>query len=156
MLAGSELESATPEINDPSESGRRAQTWFFRAIVCLTDGKTFSNLLDARKQLLETSLASPSVISWAFANTTSLESPDSNCVILEGFVHASTEIRLGSLKRVLPEKQETDAGEIVEAAFAHHCSPTTVQAASEVLRYLRAAARRSPCAVVSQSVDRDR
>ena len=32
-------------------------------------------------------------------------------------MHASTEIRLGSLKRVLPKKQETDAGEIVEAAF---------------------------------------
>ena len=32
-------------------------------------------------------------------------------------MHASTEIRLGSLKRVLLEKQETDAGEILEAAF---------------------------------------
>ena len=32
-------------------------------------------------------------------------------------MHASTEIRQGSLKRVLLEKQETDAGEIVEAAF---------------------------------------
>ena len=58
-----------------------------------------------------------SVISWASADSTPLESQDSNCVILEGFVHASTEIRLGSLKRVLPGKQETDAGEIVEAAF---------------------------------------
>ena len=117
MLAGSESVSATPEINDPSENGRKAHTWFFRAIVYLKDGKTFSNLLDARKQQLETSLASASVISWSCANSTQLESQDSNCVILEGFMHASTEIWLGSLKRVLPEKQETDAGEILEAAF---------------------------------------
>ena len=32
-------------------------------------------------------------------------------------MHASTNIRLGSLQRVLPEKQETDAGEIVEVVF---------------------------------------
>ena len=32
-------------------------------------------------------------------------------------MHASTYIWLGFLKRVLPEKQETDAGEIVKAAF---------------------------------------
>ena len=114
-------ESATPEINDPSERGRKAKTWFFRALVCLKDGQTFSNLLDALKQQLETSLADQvavaSVISWACANTTLLENQDSNCVYLEGFVHASTNIRLGSLQRVLPEKQETDAGEIVEVAF---------------------------------------
>ena len=116
-MAESESESATPEINDPSESGRKGHTWFFRAIVCLTDSQTFSNFLDARRQQLETSLASAIVISWACADTTPLESQHSNCVILEGFVHASTEIRLGSLKLVLQEKQETDAGEIVEAAF---------------------------------------
>ena len=36
-----------------------------------------------------------------------------------GFVHASTKIRrrLGSFKRVLLEIQETNAGEIVDAAF---------------------------------------
>ena len=34
-----------------------AQTWFFRAFVCLKDSQTFSNLLDVRKQELETSLA---------------------------------------------------------------------------------------------------
>ena len=115
--AGSQLESATPEINDPSESGRKAQSWFFRAMIFLKDGQTFSNLLDARKQQLETTLASASVISWAFEDTTLLESQDSKCVVLEGFVHASTKIRLGSLKRVFPEKQETYAGEIVEEAF---------------------------------------
>ena len=117
MLAGGESESATPEIIQPCESGRKAQTWFFRALVCLKDGQTFSNLLDARKQQLETSLAAASVISWACVNTMLLENQDSNCVYLEGFVHASTNIRLGSLQRVLPEKQETDAGEIVEVAF---------------------------------------
>ena len=56
MLAGSESESATPEINHPSESGRKAQKWFFQAFVRLKDGQTFSNLLDSRKQQLETSL----------------------------------------------------------------------------------------------------
>ena len=84
MLAGSESESATPEINDPSESGRKAQTWFFRALVCLKDGQTFSNILDALKQQLETSLAAASVILWACANTTLLENQDSNCIYLEG------------------------------------------------------------------------
>ena len=86
-------------------------------MVCLKDGQTFSNHLDARKQQLETFLAAASIISWACANTTLLENHDSNCDYLEGFVHASTNIRLGSLQRVLPEIQETDAGEIVEVAF---------------------------------------
>ena len=62
-----------------------------------------------RKQQLETSLAAASVISWAYVNTTLYQNQDSNCKYLEGFVHASTNIRLGSLQRVLPEKQETDA-----------------------------------------------
>ena len=68
-VAGGESESATPEIKDPSESGRKAQTWFFRPFVRLKDGQTFLNLLDLRKQQLETSLASASVISWACADT---------------------------------------------------------------------------------------
>ena len=83
----------------------------------LKDGQTFSNLLDARKTQRETSLASASVISWACARTARLASQDSNCVHIEGFVHASTHIRLGSLKRVLPEKESTDAGDILESAF---------------------------------------
>ena len=90
---------------------------FFRAFICHKDDQSFSNVLDARNQQLETSLASASVISWACANTTLPETQDSNCVYVEGFVHSLTLIRLGSLKRVLPEKQDTDAGEIVEAAF---------------------------------------
>ena len=84
------------------------------------DGQTFANLLDARKQQLDTSLASASVISLACTNTAPFEFQDCDGMYLEGFVHASTLIRLGSLKRVFPEKQSTDldAGEIVEAAFA--------------------------------------
>ena len=115
------MESAKPEINEPSESGKMAQTWFFRAFICLKDGQTFSNLLDEHKQQLETSLAS-AVISWACAITvqTLLETQDSNhdCVWLEGFVHSSTYIWLGSLKCVILGKQDTDAGDIVEAAPA--------------------------------------
>ena len=36
---------------------------------------------------------------------------------LEGFVHASAPIRLGSLKRVLPKKLITEAGEIMKTHF---------------------------------------
>ena len=99
MLADSESESASSKLDDPTmdESGRKAQTWSFRVCVRLKDGQTFSNLLDARKQQLETSLASALVILWAFANTASLESQNLNGMHLEGFVHASTHIRLGSL-----------------------------------------------------------
>ena len=85
MFAGSESESATPEVNNPSESGRKDQTWFFRAFVRLKDGQTFSNLLDLRKQQLETSFESASVIAWACASTTLLEIQASNCVYLVGF-----------------------------------------------------------------------
>ena len=91
--------------------------------------------MDARKQQLETSFASVSVISWAFADTTLLESKYLNCIILvqylEGFVHASTKIWLGSLKRVLPEsKKPMLAKSGVEAAFQevtpkdYMCHPT--------------------------------
>ena len=45
----------------------------------------------------------------------SLEDPNGGH--FEGFVHASTHIRLGSLRRVLPEKQTTDAGEIMDVTF---------------------------------------
>jgi len=88
--------------------------------LCALEGRpTFSDLLDARKPQLETSLPSESVISWACASTArdQVDSRDLNGVYLEGFVHASTLIRLGSLKRVLPAKMVTEAGEIMEAAF---------------------------------------
>ena len=42
-----------------------------------------------------------------------LESQDLGGVYIEGFVQASTAIELGSLKRVLPEHQMTDAGKII-------------------------------------------
>ena len=77
----------------------------------------FSNLLDARKKQLKNSLAMVSVIRWACRDPAVLNLQDLDCVHVEGFVHASTQIRLGSLQRVLPEKQITDAGEIVQAAF---------------------------------------
>ena len=51
-------------------------------------------------------------------NTAPFEFQDCDGVYFEGFVHAPTLIRLGSLKHVFPEKRTTDAGEIVEAAFA--------------------------------------
>ena len=51
-------------------------------------------------------------------NTAPFEFQDCDGVYFEGFVHAPTLIRLGSLKHVFPEKQSTDEGEIVEAAFA--------------------------------------
>jgi hypothetical protein len=85
--------------------------------VRLKDGQTFSNLLDASKQQMDTALASATVISWACTNTARIQSQDPNGGHFEGFVHASTHIRLGSLRRVLPEKQTTDAGEIMDVTF---------------------------------------
>jgi hypothetical protein len=48
-----------------------------------------------------------------------------------GFMHASTLIRLGSLRRMLPEKQTADAGEIMEVTLKRQglhldciCHPT--------------------------------
>ena len=58
-----------------------------------------------------------SVITWAFADTAGLGSQNLDCMYREGFVHASTTIRLGSLERVLPEHKMTDAGEIIQATF---------------------------------------
>jgi hypothetical protein len=119
MLAASEAESAS-SIEGINDSRRVSNTWSFRAYVLLNDGLTFSSLLDARKQQLDTSLASASVISWARLNTAQNQTDqtqDSNGEHFEGFVHASTHIRLGSLRRVLPEKQTTDAGKIVEVTF---------------------------------------
>ena len=81
------------------------------------DGKTFSDLLNARKKQLDASLATASVITWAFADTAGLGSQNLDCMYIEGFVHASTTIRLGSLERVLPEHKMTDAGEIIQATF---------------------------------------
>ena len=75
--------------------------------------------MDARKEQLDRSLNSGSVVSWAWACASTAEqvSQDFNCVHLEGFIHNATQIRLGSLKRVLPENRMMDAGEIIRVAF---------------------------------------
>ena len=85
--------------------------------MLLKDGKTFSDLLNARKKQVDTSLATASVITWALADHAGLESQDLNCVYIEGFMHSSTTIWLASLKRVLPENQMTDAGQIIRVIF---------------------------------------
>ncbi len=68
-------------------------------------------------QLMDTAHSSALVISWASTNTAQIQTQDSNEEYFEGFVHASTLIRLGSLRRALPDKHTTDAGEIVEETF---------------------------------------
>jgi hypothetical protein len=52
---------------------------------------------------MDTALALASVISWASTKTAQIQAQDSNGEYFEGFVHASTLIRLGSksLIRVL-------------------------------------------------------
>ena len=45
-------------------------------------------VLNARKKQLDTSLATASEITWAFADTAGLKSQNLNCVYIEGFVHA--------------------------------------------------------------------
>ena len=121
MLAASASSADSPssEIDETEidKNVKQSRTWLFRACVRIKDGQTFSNLLDARKLQLETSLPSASVISWAHANTARdrVDSQDLNSMYLKGFVHALTLIRLGSLKRVLQAKMVTEAGEIMEA-----------------------------------------
>jgi hypothetical protein len=123
MLAASEAESASSTLDDPSiyAGTRKSQTWFFRAYVRLKDGKTiFSNLLDARKPQLDTALPTASLISWACTNISAriqTQHEDSNGKNFEGFCHALTLIRLGSLRRVLPNQTAADAGENVEVTF---------------------------------------
>ena len=85
--------------------------------VLSKDDKTFPDLLNALKKQPDTSLATAPVITWAFADNAGLESQSLDGVYIESFVHASTSIRLGLLKRVLPENQMTDAGEIMQATF---------------------------------------
>ena len=55
------------DVDDPSshDNELRAETWFFMITVRLDDGRDFSDVLDARKQQLERSLSTVSVISWA-------------------------------------------------------------------------------------------
>ena len=48
-----------------AENELPAETWFFKIIVRLDDDRDFSDVLNARKQQLERSLSTVSVISWA-------------------------------------------------------------------------------------------
>ena len=121
MLADIESasDSASSDIHDPIVNAPQGQarTWFFRAHVRLADGQTFTNVLDAREKRLKKSLGAALVISWARANAARLVSQDLDGVHLEGFVHALTNIRLGMLKRVLPDNCSTYAGEIIQVFF---------------------------------------
>ena len=90
-------------VDDPSshENELLAETWFFKFTVRLDDERDFSDVLDARKEQLESrcSLSTVAVISWAAC-------PDSNCSEnsgtqqYEGFLHdgSSNQIRMGTLK----------------------------------------------------------
>ena len=52
-------------MDDPSshENELRAETWYFKITVRLDDERDFSDVLNARKQQLERSLSTVSVIS---------------------------------------------------------------------------------------------
>ena len=107
----------------------RAETWFFKITVRLDDDRDFSNVLDARKQQLESSLSTDSVISWAACqDSNSSENPGAQQY--EGFVHdgSSNQIRIGTSKCVLPEKVVSDAVEIIQATTFEeiHPGPVTV------------------------------
>ena len=91
------------------------QTWIFSVCARLKDGHTFSTLLHASKEQLDRSFHSGPVVSMGMHKV----SQDLDCVHLKGFVHNSTQILLGSLKRVLPENQMTDAGEIMQTRTYH-------------------------------------
>ena len=66
---------------------------------------------------MERGLSTVSVISWAACPDSGSE--NSGAQQYEGFVHdgSSNQIRMGSLKRVLPEKVMSDAIEIIQATF---------------------------------------
>ena len=100
-----------------AENELRAETWFFKIIVHLDDDRDFSDVLNAHKQQLQRSLSTVSVISWAASPKS--ESEYLGARRIEGFVHdgSSNRIRLGCLKRVMPEKPKSGTGEIIQAAF---------------------------------------
>ena len=62
-----EESDSEPELDDPSshDIAQRADTWVFKVIVRLDNGGDFSDVLNASKQQLDSSLATVSVISWA-------------------------------------------------------------------------------------------
>ena len=116
-MADSDLEASATE-SDPGTNDyeKRAETWFFEIVVRLPHDQTFSDLLKARKQELGSCIESASVISWACSQTQS-EIPGT--LRLEGFVHdgSSSQIRLTSLKRLLPEGRMISAGQILQTMF---------------------------------------
>ena len=89
-----------------AENELRAETWFLKIIVRLEDDRDFSDILNARKQQLETlaSISTVSIISWAASQKS--ESQHLGARRIAGFVHdgSSNPIRLGCLKREMPEK----------------------------------------------------
>ena len=87
------------DVDDPSshENEVRAETWFLKIIVHLDDDRDFTDVFDVRKQQLERSLSTVSVISWA-ACPDSNRSENSGAQQCEGLVHvgSSNQIRMGS------------------------------------------------------------
>jgi hypothetical protein len=78
---------------------KQAQTWS-GPVCAFIMAKLFRiswMLHHARKQQMDISLASATVISWACTNTARIQAQDSHCENLEGFVHALTLVRLGLL-----------------------------------------------------------
>jgi hypothetical protein len=77
------------EANDLSiHDGRReSKIFFFRTYVRFKNGQSFSDLLDARKQEIETTLASATINLWACTNTARIQTQNY-------IVHAATLIRL--------------------------------------------------------------
>ena len=65
-ISGEESDSE-PALNDPNSHDieQQADTWVFKVIVHLDNGEHFSEVFNARKQQLEHSLSTASVISWA-------------------------------------------------------------------------------------------
>ena len=108
-----------PALDDLSSHDieQRADTWSFKVIVRLDNGGDFSEVLNARKQQLERSHSTVSVISWVACPDSGSENLDAQ--LYEGFVHngSSKQIPMGTLKRVLPEKVVSDAVEIIQATF---------------------------------------
>ena len=102
------------------QAAMRMNSWqnmIFNITFRLDDGRGCSDFLNACKQQMERSLWTVSVISWAACQKS--ESEHLGARRVAGFVHdsSSNRIRLGCLKRVLPEKPFSDTGEIIKAAF---------------------------------------
>ena len=108
-----------PALDDLSSHDieQRADTWSFKVIVRLDNGGDFSEVLNARKQQLERSHSTVSVILWAACPDSGSENLGAQ--LYECFVHdgSSNQIRMGTLKRVLPEKVVSDAVEVIRLSL---------------------------------------